>query len=75
MKAFWNLNPSLEHSCKGTFLQLGFRAKVTVTAPTAGALPLWQLFGVMPLPYWCLLTFQSMVGLKAANVFWLDEYN
>lgn len=38
----------------------GLGAEVTVTSPTAGVLPLWQLCGIMPLPYWCLLSFKIM---------------
>lgn len=53
----------------------GLGAEVTVTSPTAGVLPLWQLCGVMPLPYWCLLSFKIMAVffLKDKNVFWLNQ--
>lgn len=55
----------------------GLGAEVTVTSPTAGVLPLWQLCGVMPLPYWCLLSFKIMAVFlfffKDKNVFWLNQ--
>lgn len=58
-------NSNLERSCEGTtLLQLGFRGwgdcYFTHSRCSSSVATLWQLCGVMPLPYWCLLSFKIM---------------